>query len=138
MIINNSSTTNSSNNSSTIAPTNDSSLTPTSKRPRRYQRFIRGPLPEDWFKKASSISKTAAVLGIILWQKAYEEKAWGWEGQAMRSRPVKLTSQHCAKWGVCNRSMATALDLMDETGLILLDKHVGRSPLIRIIDNEVI
>ena len=138
MITTNASTSNASDNSSTIAPTHHSALTPPSKRPRRYERFIRGPLPEEWFKKASSISKTAAVLGLILWQKAYKEKAWGWEGQAMRSRPVKLTSQHCAQWRECNRSMATALDLMDETGLILLDKHVGRSPLIRIIDNEVI
>ena len=66
MITTNASTSNASDNSSTIVPNSNSSLTPPSKRPRRYERFIRGPLPEEWFKKASSISKTAAVLGLIL------------------------------------------------------------------------
>ena len=104
---------------------------------RQYKEFIRGPLPLKWFQKASAISATAGVIGIIIWREAYWRKLWGHNSQRMTSWPMKVTTQNCIKWGVCGNSKNTALRKMEKAGLIRLDTKRGRSPIVRIIDDEV-
>jgi hypothetical protein len=50
---------------------------------------------------------------------------------------MKVTTQTCIKWGVCGNSKNTALRLMENAELIQLDTKRGRSPIVRIIDNEL-
>ena len=104
---------------------------------RQYKEYIRGPLPLKWFQKASTISATAGVIGIIIWREAYQKKLWGYDSQRRTSGPMKVTTQTCMKWGVCGNSKNTALRLMEKTGLIRLDTKRGRSPIVQIIDDEL-
>ena len=104
---------------------------------RQYKEYVRGPLPLKWFQKASAISATAGVIGIIIWREAYQRKLWGHNSQRRTSWPMKVTTQNCMKWGVCGNSKNAALRLMEEAGLIRLDLKRGRSPVVQIIDAEL-
>ena len=104
---------------------------------RRYEEYIRGPLPLNWLQRASIISRTACVVGVIIWRIAYQKKLWGHSNQRQISGAIKVTNQTCMKWGVCGNSKNTALRLMEKADLIRLDTKRGRSPIVQIIDNEL-
>ena len=104
---------------------------------RQYKEYVRGPLPLKWFQRASTISRTAGVVGLIIWRDAYQKKLWGYDSQRRTSGHIKVTNQNCMKWGVCGNSKNTALRLMEEAGLIRLDLKRGRSPIVQIIDDEL-
>ena len=104
---------------------------------RQYKEYVRGPLPLKWFQRASTISRTAGVVGLIIWRDAYQNKLWGYDSQRRTSGAMKVTNQTCMKWGVCGNSKNTALRLMEEAGLIRLYTKRGRSPIVQIIDNEL-
>ncbi|MFL2807782.1 MAG: hypothetical protein ACJ0DG_01810 [bacterium] len=115
----------------------DSSVLKKSSKSRQYKEFIRGPLPLKWFQRASNISRTAGVVGLIIWRIAYQRKLWGIDSQRKTSGPIKVTNQTCMKWGVCANSKNAALRLMEEAGLIRLELKRGRSPVVQIIDDEL-
>ena len=115
----------------------DSSIPKRTSKSRQYKQYVRGPLPLKWFQKASTISRTAGVVGMIIWRIAYQKKLWGYGSQRRTSGHIKVTNQTCKKWGVCGNSKNTALRLMEEAGLIRLDLKRGRSPIVQIIDNEL-
>jgi len=105
---------------------------------RRYEEYIRGPLPLNWLQRASTISRTACVVGLMIWRIAYQKKLWGHSNQRQISGAIKLTTQTCMKWGVCGNSKNTALRLMEKAGLIQLELKRGRSPVVQIIDVELV
>ena len=115
----------------------DSSILKRTSKSRQYNQYIRGPLPMKWFQRASSISRSAAVVGLIIWGIAYQRKLWGYDSQRRTSGHIKVTTQNCMKWGVCGNSKNTALRLMEKADLIRLDTKRGRSPIVQIIDNEL-
>ena len=115
----------------------DSSILKRTSKSRQYKEYVRGPLPLKWFQKASTISRTAAVVGMIIWREAYQKKLWGYDSQRRTSGHIKVTTQNCMKWGICGNSKNTALRLMEKAGLIRLDLKRGRSPIVQIIDNEL-
>ena len=115
----------------------DSSILKRTSKSRQYKEYVRGPLPLKWFQKASTISRTAAVVGLIIWGIAYQRKLWGHDSQRRTSGSMKVTNQTCMKWGICGNSKNTALRLMEEADLIRLDTKRGRSPVVQIIDAEL-
>ena len=115
----------------------DSSILKRTLKSRQYRQYVRGPLPLKWFQKASNISRTAGVVGLIIWRIAYQKKLWGHDSQRRTSGHIKITNQTCKKWGVCGNSKNTALRLMEKAGLIRLDLKRGRSPVVQIIDAEL-
>jgi len=115
----------------------DSSVLKRTSKSRQYRQYVRGPLPLKWFQKASNISRTAGVVGLIIWRIAYQRKLWGHDSQRRTSGHIKVTNQTCKNWGVCGNSKNAALRLMEETGLIRLYTKRGRSPIVQIIDNEL-
>ncbi len=115
----------------------DSSILKRTSKSRQYKEYIRGPLPLKWFQKASTISRTAGVVGMIIWRIVYQKKLWGYDSQRRTSGHIKVTNQTCKKWGVCGNSKNAALRLMEEAGLIRLDLKRGRSPIVQIIDDEL-
>ena len=115
----------------------DYSTTNRTTKSRQYKEYVRGPLPLKWFQRAFTISRTAGVVGLIIWRDAYQKKLWGYDSQRRTSGPMKVTTQTCMKWGVCGNSKNTALRLMEGKGLIRLDTKRGRSPIVQIIDDEL-
>ena len=119
-----------------IMPLDYSTLNRTTKS-RQYKEYVRGPLPLKWFQKASNISRTAGVVGLIIWRIAYQSKLWGYDSQRRTSGHIKVTNQNCMKWGLCGNSKNTALRLMEKSGLIRLDLKRGLSPVVQIKDAEL-
>ena len=115
----------------------DSSILKRTFKSRQYKEYVRGPLPLKRFQRASTISRTAGVVGMIIWRIAYQKKLWGYDSQRRTSGHIKVTNQTCMKWGVCGNSKNAALKLMEKEGLILLDLKRGRSPIVQIMDNEL-
>ena len=115
----------------------DSSILKRTSKSRQYNQFIRGPLPLKWFQKASTISRSAAVVGLIIWGIAYQKKLWGYDSQRRTSGHIKVTNQTCMKWGICGNSKNIALRMMEEARLIRLDTKRGRSPVVQIIDDDL-
>ena len=115
----------------------DSSILKRTSQSRQYRQYVRGPLPLKWFQKASNISRTAGVVGLIIWRIAYQKKLWGYDSQRRTSGHIKVTNHNCKKWGGCGNSKNAALRLMEEAGLIRLDLKRGRSPIVQIIDDEL-
>ena len=115
----------------------DSYIPKRTSKSRQYKEYVRGPLPLKWFQRASTISRTAAVVGLIIWRSAYQSKLWGYDSQRRTSGHIKVTNQNCMKWGVCGNSKNTALRLMEKSGLIRLDLKRGRSPVVQIKDAEL-
>ena len=115
----------------------DSSILKRVLKSRQYEEYIRGPLPLRWFQKASNISRTAGVVGLIIWKIAYQRKLWGHDSQRRTSGSIKVTNQTCMKWGICGNSKNMALRMLEETGLIRLDTKRGRSPVVQIIDDDL-
>ena len=111
---------------------------PLSSTTRRYRRFIRGPIPEGWMQRASAISPTAGLVGLILWSVAYENKLFGLSGRKYRSEPIKITNQMCDKYGISKQAKMVALKKMADAGLIRLRKPQGSSPRALIIDPELL
>ena len=116
----------------------DSSILKRTLKSRQYRQYVRGPLPLKWFQKASTISRTAAVVGMIIWKIAYQKKLFGHDGQRRTSGHIKVTTQNCMKWGICGNSKNAALRLMEKAGLIRLELKRGRSPVVQIIDAELV
>ena len=94
-------------------------------------------MPLKWFQRASTISRTAAVVGLIIWGIAYQKKLWGYDSQRRTSGHIKVTNQTCMKWGICGNSKNIALRMMEEARLIRLDTKRGRSPVVQIIDDDL-
>ena len=115
----------------------DSSIIKRTSKSRQYKEYVRGPLPLKWFQLASNISRTAGVVGLIIWKIAYQRKLWGHDSQRRTSGSIKVTNQTCMKWGICGNSKNIALRMMKEAGLIRLDTKRGRSPVVQIIDDDL-
>ena len=115
----------------------DSSILKRPARSRQYEEYVRGPLPLKWFQRASTISRTAGVVGLIIWRIVYQRKLWGYDSQRRTSGHIKVTNQTCKKWGVCGNSKNIALRQMEKAELIRLDTKRGRSPIVQIIDDEL-
>ena len=115
----------------------DSYIPKRTSKSRQYKEYVRGPLPLKWFQRASTISRTAAVVGLIIWRIVYQKKLWGHDSQRRTSGHIKVTNQTCMKWGVCGNSKNAALRLMEEAELIRLDTKRGRPPIVQIIDDDL-
>ena len=106
--------------------------------PRRYEEFIRGPIPEQWIRKAGAISTTAGMVGLILWGIAYRQKLFGRTGRRRRSNPIRLSNAMTEKYGIKRSAKLEALKKLGEAGLIRLRLKNGSSPEAMIIDDYIL
>ena len=109
---------------------------------RQYRNFARGPIPDEWMKKAGRLSANAIAIGFVLWKLSYQRKLWGDSGLRNRSLPVRLTNKMVEDWGISRFIKTTTLKQMEQEGLILIRQEKGSSPDIIIVDdflqNEII
>ena len=105
---------------------------------RKYAAYLRGPLPEVWFKKAESIKGAALVLGLMLWKKSYRFQLWGEGGQAKESEEMYFTDRELKEWGSSKAARDRVLPKMVDAGLVKVTRKKGVSPRIKIIDQELL
>ena len=92
-----------------------------------YQKFLRGPIPLNWLRKAMSLGGTCLSVGIILWYYRGLKK----------SITFKLGIQDIAN--LIGRSWLTAqrgLRALERSGLVAIKRHRGRKHLIEIQEVE--
>jgi len=93
-------------------------------RHEKGERFIRGPLPMEWFRLASQCGQRAEAVALLLWYAA------GWQ----RSNPVKLTPPVLSELNVHPRTAKRCLQRMAAVGLVEVEFKRGRSPSVTIRD----
>jgi hypothetical protein len=97
------------------------------KRPPRHkhgERFLKGPIPWEWITRAARLAGHAWHVGTALWFLA----------GLKRKRTVLLTSAVLDELGVGRRTGYRALEALEKAGLVEVERHVGRSPKVTILD----
>jgi hypothetical protein len=86
--------------------------------------FLKGPIPGSWLHRAAKLPGRALHAGIALWYLA----------GLQRSAIVKPTWKTWAKLGLPPDSARRGLGALERDGLIAIERHPGRCPLVRILD----
>ena len=106
-------------------------LSALAKRPRASRRraggwFVRGPIPGEWITRAAKVSFRALRAGLALWYLAGVKK----------TRTVKPGSDAWARFGLSSRAGGRGLGALEAAGLVSVDRHPGRCPVVTINDCE--
>ena len=90
--------------------------------PDKGDRYLRGPIPMDWLRAASCCGYRAEAVAMLLWYAA------GWQ----KSNPAKLTPAILSELRVHPKTARRILGKFRDVGLVDVEFHRGRSPLVTI------
>jgi len=105
---------------------NSQDKTSTSPRPAYKGKFLRGPVPLDWLRRAAELPGCALAVGLALW----------FLHGCMNQPTVKLTRQTLELFGVKRQAGYLGLKNLEKSGLIRADRHPGRCPIVTILSLE--
>ena len=84
-------------------------------RPKKGERFLKGPIPWDWIETAMALPGSALFVGLVLWQES------GWK----KSRTVKLRLRKLLPMGVGRWSARQGLRRLEAAGLVSIVRAPG-------------
>lgn len=87
------------------------------------ERFVLGPIPLDWLGLASTCGARSDAVAILLWYSA------GWQ----KANPVSLTQATLSTLRVHPKTARRVLRKMADLGLVAVEFHRGRSPLVTLL-----
>lgn len=93
-------------------------------RHRKGERFIRGPIPMEWVKAASNCGQRAEAVTMLLWHTV------GWQ----KKNAISLTPRILRELNVHPKTAKRVLSRMADVGLVDVEFHRGRSPVVTILD----
>jgi hypothetical protein len=85
---------------------------------------LRGPVPLGWLANAARLPGKSLHVAVTLWCIS---------GLA-RSQRVQLTNLSSRHFGLDRCSKYRALAWLEQAGLIKVDRHVGRAPMVTLLD----
>jgi len=93
---------------------------------RRKRRgwFLKGPIPGEWLSKVVQLPGRALNVAIALWFLAGVAK----------SRRIKPTWATWQRFGVSPDTGRRGLAALEHAGLVAVDRHSGRCPLVTILE----
>jgi hypothetical protein len=98
------------------------------KPPRHKQgeRFLKGPIPWTWLSRAAQAQERGKALhvGNALWFLA----------GVKRKRTVTLSSRPLRELGVKRHAVYRALRALEKAGLVSVERHPGRQPVVTILE----
>ncbi len=97
-------------------------------KPQAGEKFIKGPIPLDWMRKASECGLRGADIGLLLWY------AGGWQ----KRNPVSVSSLIVQQLPVDPKTCRRVLSKMEAIGLVNVERHRGRAPLITLLSTPLI
>lgn len=97
---------------------------PRSGAERAMHQFIKGPLPLLWFQKASALPGKALHVALSLW----------WVKGLCRAATFPFKRKAAATLGISRDATYDALTKLEAAGLIRVDRHRGRSPVVTILE----
>lgn len=86
-------------------------------------KFIRGPLPQEWFSRACRLGGKCANLALALWYV-----------HGMAGSPIKLPRRVRSEFGLGDSSTYYALQLMEKKGLVRVERRRGRAPRVTLLN----
>lgn len=87
------------------------------------RRFVRGPIPLTWLRKATSLPGKATSVALALW----------YQRGLTRALTVRFTSSMAAEMNVSPDAMYDALKNLERAGLITVDRGRGRCARVTIL-----
>src|SRR5205807_1114008 len=98
---------------------------PRTKPPRhgRGEPFLKGPIPWDWVTKAMALPGKALHVGIAIWQRAGIE----------RTGTIRFAMTRLRSMGISRSSACRGLTALERVGLVKVDRHTGRAPVVTLI-----
>jgi len=87
------------------------------------KRFLKGPIPLNWLGTAAKQSGKALHVGIALW----------FLSGLKRSREIALSQSTLSLFGVTRHSGYRGLTELENAGLVSVDRHPGRNPVVTIL-----
>ena len=91
---------------------------------KKGEKFLMGPIPWNWIKKASSQKGKALHVGVAIWHLAFLGGC----------RTIKLSGKLLRGLGVSRHAGYRGLNLLEEARLITTERHLGRNPLVTILE----
>ena len=82
--------------------------------------FLRGPIPLEWLAKAGRLPGRCLHVGIVIWFLIGVEN----------EKRVKLSPQRLRQFGVSRHSTYRALRLLEQHGLLRVERRRGASPIV--------
>ena len=89
----------------------------------RSEKFLKGPVPWSWIKRANRLPGKSLAVGLCLWRLA----------GATRSMTIKLSNGEVAALGIDRYAKSRALKHLEAAGLVKVDHHRGRFPRVTIV-----
>ena len=86
--------------------------------------FLKGPVPIKWLAIAARQKGKTLHVAIVIWQLSGMEK----------NCTVSLSNKQLKEFGVNRFAKARAFEELSKAGLITVERHPGRSPVITIKD----
>ena len=103
-------------------------ISPISKKSgRSRQKFIKGPIPLGWITKAAGMEGKTLHVGMTLW----------FLSGLKRSRKVALSQSKLKLFGVSRQTSYRALSRLESAGLVSVERHQGRSPIVIILLTDI-
>lgn len=93
------------------------------KRRREGGKFISGPLPLPWFRKAASLPGKALAVGLAV---------WFLRGLVGKDSSRSFTPSTWEQFGLDRRSVYRGLQQLESAGLVTVERHRGRCPVVTI------
>ena len=94
------------------------------KRPE--SKFIRGPIPFDWMKRANKLGGKVGAVGLALW----------FLSGLRKSKDFKITGEVEELAAVDRKTLYRALEALESSGLISLRRLEGARPIVTLLQGE--
>jgi len=92
------------------------------KSDRSSKMFIKGPIPLGWIMKAASVEGKTLHVALVLWFLA----------GLKRSLKVTVSQSKLRLFGVSRQASYRALFRLEGAGLVSVERHRGRNPIVTI------
>lgn len=93
-------------------------------RPAIGRRHLCGPIPIDWLAAAARLPGRSLHVGVALWITS----------ENYRLHTVPLSNLASLRFGLDRNAKYRALAWLEEAGLIVVQRKLGRAPVITILD----
>jgi hypothetical protein len=93
-------------------------------RPKAGEKFLKGPIPLNWISAAARLPGKSLHVAIAIWFTASIEK----------SATVRLSNLGSLPFGLDRNAKYRALQWLEEARLIEVERKLGRSPMVTILE----
>ncbi len=86
-------------------------------------QFIAGPIPIPWITHAASLPGKSLSVALAVW---FESRKRYW-------KPIRAGNALLSRFHVSRQQGYRALNMLESAGLISIERHRGRSPVVTIV-----